>query len=47
MKIEPINLELSEHIKYIIQLQEELQKKIDNSVLGVPVHYFGDKKRNR
>jgi hypothetical protein len=39
MKIEPLNLELSENLKYIIQLQGELQTKMDNSILGIPVHY--------
>ncbi len=39
--IEPLNLELSENLKYIIQLQEELQTKMDNSILGIPTHYFG------
>lgn len=41
MKVEPFNLELSDNIKHIIQLQEELQSKMDNSILGVPVQYFG------
>jgi hypothetical protein len=39
MKIEPLNLELSENLKYIIQLQEELQTKMDNSILGISNHY--------
>jgi len=43
MKIEPLNLEISENLKYIIQLQEELQKKMDNSILVIPIHYLGAK----
>ena len=41
MNLETLNLELSDNIKHIIQLQEELQTKMDNSVLGVAVQYLG------
>lgn len=41
MKIEPLNLQISESLKYIIKLQEELQTKMDNSILGIPTHYLG------
>ena len=43
LEIQPINLELSDNLKHIIQLQEELQSKMDNSILGVPVQYFGER----
>ena len=43
LEIQPLNLELSDNIKHIIQLQEELQTKMYNSGLGVPVQYFGER----
>ena len=43
LEIQPINLELSDNLKHIIQLQEELQSKMDNSILGVPVQYLGER----
>ena len=43
MKIETVNLELSDNLKHIIKLQEELQTKMDSVVLGVPVQYFGER----
>jgi hypothetical protein len=46
MEIKNIDLELSENLKYIIQLQEELQAKMDKSVLGIPVQYLGIKTEN-
>lgn len=41
MRIETVNLELSDNLKHIIKLQEELQTKMDSVVLGVLVQYFG------
>lgn len=41
LEIQPLNLEISDNIKHIIQLQEELQTKMDNSVLGIPIQYLG------
>ena len=44
MKIESLNLALSDNLKQILQLQEELQKKMYDSVSGVPFQYFGERK---
>lgn len=44
MKIEPINLELSDNLKHFLNWQEYARTKLDEGVLGVPVQYFGDKK---
>lgn len=35
MKIIPINLELSEHLQYIITLQEELNNKMWTEVMWI------------
>ena len=42
-EVKNVDLELSKNIKHIIQLQEELQTKMDNSILGIPVQYLGIK----
>lgn len=40
LEIQPINLELSDNLKHIIQLQEYLQSKWDESILRVPVGHY-------
>lgn len=44
MKINPINLELPGNLEQALNWQEYLQGKWDESVLGIPVQYIGERK---